>query len=751
MPNKIVNHSKLSLGVNNARKCEYTLLNTIPTSHDDGSILNNANQKTKSRICLFAGYNPNGEVAGYVLDYLNELRNHADIFYMADGELRQEELDKLKNYCVDAWVLNHGKYDFGSYSELAQNYIGWDRIGNYTEVIFANDSCFCLQEFGPIFSKMDEDPCDVWGLLATDENNKDYLYTLNEYLVMPTKKFPLFCLGSYFLVFRHSVINDPKFIKFINSVAKEDCRNTVCIKYEMGLTAFLKKNGFKISTFIKIVYRNVSVYDQQAFRLLKKGFPLLKIRIFKDNPLSIKHLEIWPDIIESYTNNRKIHSYLGQIEYKQTELDTPQTDILAPASDWMPPIFKMDLRSVAKLFIPSRLVNHCKRIIRIKNSIKIGGLYYKEQLKIDSPHLLSNSSNISEFVVIYFNVASDTIGGGMLSINRFVEHSKIISKEFGFDVLVSGVPLENLAVNYSMFEASSPMIHLSEITQKIAPKKAILNIPEYYLPHFVQSLNETYIRWLKSIPWLQINILNQNHEYFPDRYYIECCREITDDVTITTAHFRYTTQDLSSNYDCPVALLTPFLPEFYKTPLELKKKVILLSPDENLPKNGPSKQQIIDLLKNELPEFEVRIIQDLTLEKYKKLISHSRFAITFGEGYDGYFIEPFLSESISFAVFNETFFPDDFRDIPTVYGTWEELFKNIVDDIRILDSNSSKYREISAKTCELIKIHTNNDIAMQNLRDFYARKFTFLPEIYQDDLLFASGADQIKKLGGSVK
>lgn len=710
-------------------------------------MLINATPKTKSRICLFAGYNANGEVAEHVLDYLNELRNHADIFYLADGELKPGEIEKLKNYCVNAWVLNHGKYDFGSYSELAQNYVGWDRLRHYTEVIFANDSCFCLQKFDPVFSKMDEEQCDVWGLLATDENNKDYLYTLDEYLGIPKKKIPLFCLGSYFIVFRHSVINDPKFIKFINSVSKEDCRHAVCIKYEMGLTELLMKGKFKISAFIKIVYRNVSIYDQQAFRLLKKGLPLLKARIFTDNPLSIQHLEIWPDIIESYTNNKKIHDYLTQIRGSQTSLIASQTNIPVIATDWVPPIckklYKMDLRSAAKLILPPIVVYHC---LRMRNAVK-SWRQHKQPLRVEGRQLMVNSLNASEFIVIYFNVACDTIGGGMLSINRFAEHSKAISKELGFDVMVSGVPLDKPPVVYSMFEASLPMIHLSEISKRISPKRAILNIPEHYLPHFIQGLNETYMRWLKGIPWLQINILDQNHEYFPDRYYIECCREITDDVTITTAHIRYTTQDLSSKYDCPVALLTPFLPEFYKTPFELKKKTILLSPDENLPQGGPSRRQIIDLLKHSLSEFEVKIIQGLTLEEYKKLISHSRYVITFGEGYDGYFVEPFLSESIAFAVFNDTFFPDDFRGSPTVYKSWDELFQNIVADIRTLDSNPSMYRDISAKTYDLIKMHTNNNIALQNLRDFYARNFTFLPEIYQNDPLFASGADQIENLG----
>ena len=76
------------------------------------------------RVCLFAGYDPQGVVDGYVIEYLRELGRHADVYYLFDGYLHPEELDKLAPLTKGAWAVPHGRYDFGSYSMLARELVG---------------------------------------------------------------------------------------------------------------------------------------------------------------------------------------------------------------------------------------------------------------------------------------------------------------------------------------------------------------------------------------------------------------------------------------------------------------------------------------------------------------------------------------------------------------------------------------------------------------------------------------------------
>ena len=96
--------------------------------------------KRVRRICLFAGYDADGLVDPYVVDYLRELSRYADVYYLADCTMRPGELDKLRPYTRAATAVRHGEYDFGSYSRLVRE-LGWDVLAEYDELVLANDSC----------------------------------------------------------------------------------------------------------------------------------------------------------------------------------------------------------------------------------------------------------------------------------------------------------------------------------------------------------------------------------------------------------------------------------------------------------------------------------------------------------------------------------------------------------------------------------------------------------------------------------
>ena len=51
---------------------------------------------------------------------------------------------RLAPHTAGAWAIRHGAYDFGSYSMLAKELVGWDRIATYDELLLVNDSCLTL-------------------------------------------------------------------------------------------------------------------------------------------------------------------------------------------------------------------------------------------------------------------------------------------------------------------------------------------------------------------------------------------------------------------------------------------------------------------------------------------------------------------------------------------------------------------------------------------------------------------------------
>ena len=98
------------------------------------------------RACLFAMYDPDGLVDDYVVAYVAELARHADVFVLADGSLQPGQLDRL-SAATGAWVRAHGGHDFGSWSLLARELVGWEALAAYDEVLLANDSCWLLRHW----------------------------------------------------------------------------------------------------------------------------------------------------------------------------------------------------------------------------------------------------------------------------------------------------------------------------------------------------------------------------------------------------------------------------------------------------------------------------------------------------------------------------------------------------------------------------------------------------------------------------
>ena len=337
--------------------------------------------------------------------------------------------------------------------------------------------------------------------------------------------------------------------------------------------------------------------------------------------------------------------------------------------------------------------------------------YYKNQNE-----LISAVKDKENFVV-FFNVMGEIITGGMLSINRFVLHSEGYAKEQGFTVITSNIPLGNACIKNPFFEYYSPPIDFNLLCKQAHPKRMILNIPEHFVPAFINDLSKEQYSFLSSIPDLRINILNQNDPLMPAQHYIEELRTLCNNkLSITAAHKRYATEDKARQYKCPVFLLKPFLPEFYELPYDKKEKTIVVSPDDH-----KYKRSILEKIKKELPDYKLVTVKKMTLEQYKSLISRSRFAITFGEGWDGYFVEPYLSSSLAFVVYNDTFFPKEFdSSLPTVYATWDDMLNNLISDIKRYE-NSQTYNQVVSRVRTEVERLVNNDESIENLEAYFRR------------------------------
>lgn len=153
------------------------------------------------RLAIFAVYDKDNIIDDYVLFYLKELSKLSDIIYIADYEMPETELNKIKYYTIKAISERHGEYDFGSYKRgyiyAKENNI----LENYDYLILCNDSVY-----GPFFS-----------LEELFNKMKDYKFG-GLYKSKDIKIANHYYIGSFFIVIKKEIFSSDIFSNFIISV-----------------------------------------------------------------------------------------------------------------------------------------------------------------------------------------------------------------------------------------------------------------------------------------------------------------------------------------------------------------------------------------------------------------------------------------------------------------------------------------------------------------------------------------------------
>lgn len=351
----------------------------------------------------------------------------------------------------------------------------------------------------------------------------------------------------------------------------------------------------------------------------------------------------------------------------------------------------------------------CRRIVRksIRELIKQQVLYRRNKY-------LSKYKNSKKIIILLFP-DDDSVNGGILSLASI--YNELVSFKYlhHCDVIAATYPYYSNSVflEFSKFKNNVLVFDFKKVLRKIKEIKELhIHIPELYVKQFVESFEKEWTSNDKNklliIDKLHINILNQNDMLMPEFKFIEKIKElVTKDITMTMAHKKYATIDKRNEYNVPLHYLSAWTNQTsYKVNNYINKEnIILFSPDELSRLNIDyhlTKNDLISKLETALPKYKIIVIENLTYEEYKDLVARSMFMITFGEGLDNYLIETILSGGISFAIYNEKFFTKDYLDIPTLYSSVDELFNNLIFDIKKLDNREifDEYNAISREVVE---------------------------------------------------
>ncbi len=363
-------------------------------------------------------------------------------------------------------------------------------------------------------------------------------------------------------------------------------------------------------------------------------------------------------------------------------------------------------------------------------------LYYKQQrakvfrepgIRKKQNRLITKFDPDTKKIIVFlvvgadWNSGIDKISGGTISIVSLCEESKKLKAIHNSEVIMCTFPKQHLLLNHTQFKNHTTVFRFKQLKKYFKnANDVIIHVPEFLSQYFLENLTVMDKAWLKKMKIFHINIMNQNIQLMPSPKFINELKSIATSVTITTAHQQYCNQSYRDKYSVPVHKFSVWIsPEkYYFKKYDDKENLVIVSPDDH-----PMREQVISKL-NLINGLKVQIIQNLTYEKYKEIISKAKWAITFGEGLDGYIIEPIFSGAIGFAVYNEQFFTADFKTLSTIYPTYEVMESSIVDDIDKLDYSKeyTNYQGLQYSTCAM---HYSQEDYTKNIAAFYNKQYTF--------------------------
>ena len=323
-------------------------------------------------------------------------------------------------------------------------------------------------------------------------------------------------------------------------------------------------------------------------------------------------------------------------------------------------------------------------------------------------------------VVVMLVPGTDSISGGILSIYAFYCATRNLLGA-GATVLLGTYPNKLTSLRYRWFRNEGQLINFNLILNSFEPHQSVcLHLLEYYVPYFLQELTPKQKSKLQAMQDLHINVMNQNIQIMPAPEVINQLRQLTPRLTITTAHSSYTTPALRQLYGAPTHLLSAWFEqqEIKKVPYSEKQDILIVSPDEH-----PDKQKILDRIRQAFPALQLIVIKNMKYDDFKLLEAKAKWAISFGEGFDGYTIFPVLKGGVSFTVYNEDFFLPKYRAVPTFYSSYKALYESIVADMQRLD-NAPAYEAYNREVAALCQQDHSYEKYLQRVKEFYQEDYT---------------------------
>lgn len=350
----------------------------------------------------------------------------------------------------------------------------------------------------------------------------------------------------------------------------------------------------------------------------------------------------------------------------------------------------------------SKAINFCKiAMLNIKYSIT---RYTKNR------DLKSHNTDL----ILFYLPNREQFNGGILSLFFFIEQTQKIRP----NSVVLPVVITTLQRYFKLTWFKNPFFIYNVLCLKSKIRTAnnlLIHVPECLFAPFCDKIKRHHLEGITKN--CVVNILNQNAEAMPSNDVFYSNKHLFSKLTMTLAF------KVNLNIDYPFLDQKPqylgawlYGDDLKYVDFEDKRDICIISPDPH-----PLKLQVIDKIeKSGLARcIEIR---NIPFDDYRALRLTSKWAISFGEGYDGYFGGVIIEGGVGLCVDNQTFSSPfiDPANLPyNVFTSYEQMLEEIVDRMRLFEQDKAFRTEIIGLQRKKALEANSPDMVIDNLKQYY--------------------------------
>lgn len=215
------------------------------------------------RFFIFVFYDKNGIVDNYVPYLLSSIKKNNDkLVIVINGFINEIGKNKLEKISDNIIYRENVGFDFTAYKECFIKYVEEIIDNNYFEVVFFNNSFYGpIFPFDEMFSKMDKNLSDFWGITLYNSDNKIDTH-----------------IQSYFIAVRKNLYNTKDFFNYWQQLPIIKTYQDAINHGELTFTNYFDNLGYKYSTYIDLPHLKGNLTSFYIDKLLEVRCPIIKRR-----------------------------------------------------------------------------------------------------------------------------------------------------------------------------------------------------------------------------------------------------------------------------------------------------------------------------------------------------------------------------------------------------------------------------------------------------------------------------------------